>query len=421
MTRSPISLRASILGAALCAFVAIAGGGAGAARAQAADAKAETIRPEVAKALQPAEEMIKAKKFQEALLAIAEAERIPDRTPFENYFIDRLRGAAALGAGDTALAARSLEASIASGRLSPQEQLSFIRALVGIHFKAGDYPKAATWAARYFKDGGTDVQQRSVLIRALYLSDNCAEAVKELRIDVEASEKAGPPPQEQLQMLLGCYSKMNDPAGVAFALDKLLAYYPTKEYWSDAIRRVEAKPGFADGLALDALRLRQATGTLTSASQYLAMAQLALKAGLPAEAKRAADQGFAAGVLGTGPDADAERRVRDVAARQMADDEKLLVQNAKDATAAKDGVGLVNVGFALVTTGQYDKGIAMMEQGIARGGLRRPDDVRLHLAIAYLAGGQKAKAVETFKSVQGGDGTAELARLWTIHAQRPAS
>ena len=54
-----------------------------------------------------------------------------------------------------------------------------------------------------------------------------------------------------------------------------------------------------------------------------------------------------------------------------------------------------------------------------KGGLRRPDDAKLHLAIAYLGAGQKAQAVRAFQDVGGTDGTAELARLWSIYAQRP--
>ncbi len=96
----------------------------------------------------------------------------------------------------------------------------------------------------------------------------------------------------------------------------------------------------------------------------------------------------------------------------------MLAQNAKDAAAAKDGNALVNVGWAMASAGQYDKGTALMEQGIQKGGITRLEEARLHLAIAYLAAGQKAKAIAAFKSVQGGDATADLARLWLIHAQR---
>ena len=67
--------------------------------------------------------------------------------------------------------------------------------------------------------------------------------------------------------------------------------------------------------------------------------------------------------------------------------------------------------------GRVDKGIALMEQGIAKGGLKRADDARLHLALAYLQSGSKDKAVEAFKSARSSDGVANLARLWLILAR----
>ena len=63
--------------------------------------------------------------------------------------------------------------------------------------------------------------------------------------------------------------------------------------------------------------------------------------------------------------------------------------------------------------GQFDKGIALIQQGIAKGGHKHVDDARLHLGIAYLRAGNKAKANEAFRSVKGTDGPAYLARLWT--------
>ena len=95
-----------------------------------------------------------------------------------------------------------------------------------------------------------------------------------------------------------------------------------------------------------------------------------------------------------------------------------LPAKCQAAGATEDSVALVNVGWAMASAGQYDKGTALMEQGIQKGGITRLEEARLHLAIAYLAAGQKAKAIAAFKSVQGGDATADLARLWLIHAQR---
>jgi len=41
-----------------------------------------------------------------------------------------------------------------------------------------------------------------------------------------------------------------------------------------------------------------------------------------------------------------------------------------------------------------------MEQGLAKGGLKHPDDARLHLGQAYLLAGKTHSAAKVFKSVQ---------------------
>lgn len=385
-------------------------------------AKPEAMRPEVAKPVQAAEELIAAKKFPEALVKLREAEGIADRSPYENYAIERTRGVAAAGSDDMATSVKAFEAVLATGKTPPADYPRIVDALARTYFRMGDYPKAAAWAERSVKEGGSDPQMNVLRVKALYLAGDYATTATELRPMIDADEKAGtPPPLEQLQLLASSYVKLNDNAGYVAALEKLLAHYPKKEYWADAIRRVETKPGFAEALLLDVLRLQAATGSLSTAAQYMAMAQLALKAGFPAEARRIVDQGFASGVLGAGPDAELQRRLRDTAAKQVAEDERMLVQNAKDAGAANDGTPLVNVGYAMVSAGQFDKGLALMEQGLEKGVGSRPEAAKLHLAIAYLAAGQKAKAIAMFKSVQGSDGTTDLARLWLIHAQRSSS
>ena len=66
-----------------------------------------------------------------------------------------------------------------------------------------------------------------------------------------------------------------------------------------------------------------------------------------------------------------------------------------------------------MTDGQYDRGIALIEAGLAKGGLKYPEEAKLHLGMAYHKAGNKAKAAEVLKTVQGNDGAVELARYWT--------
>ncbi|HWI11610.1 MAG TPA: hypothetical protein VNU48_09795, partial [Burkholderiaceae bacterium] len=151
---------------------------------------------------------------------------------------------------------------------------------------------------------------------------------------------------------------------------------------------------------------------------FMEMAQLASEAGFPIEARKILDEGFATNVLGTGPDAVRQKRLRDTTTKQAAEDAKELAQGRGPSAAAKDGTGSVNVGLDYVINGQFDKGLPMMEQGVAKGGLKQPNDAKLRLGMAYFLAGQKDKAIEVLKAVQGADGTADLARLWILHAQR---
>jgi len=379
------------------------------------------FRPEILTPLKAAEELIRAGKFGEALVKLREADAVPARTATENVAIERMRAIAASGAGDVPTAIRSFETVLAAGGLTPAERTKMIEVLAQLYYQAKDYPKAASWASRYVSEGGPNADVRGLMIQSQVQAGDCANASRELRALIDADTKSGgTPAQDQLQLLTNCYAKLGDDAGYAFALEKLLASYPKKEYWADAIRRVESKSSFANYNTLDLLRLRHATGTLDGTPSYATMTRLALDAGLPAEAKRISDEGFASGALGTGADADAQKRLRDTAAKQVVEDQKQLPQSARAASASGDGNALVNVGFAYVSGGQFDTGIPMMEQGIAKGGLRRPDEAKLHLGIAYLSAGRKADAVRTFQGVGGADGTAELARLWLIFAQRPS-
>ncbi len=385
--------------------------------APSARAEGESVRPEVGKPLQAAQEAMKAKKFQEALAKVREADGVAGKTPYEAFIIERMRGSAAAGAGDNEAAAKSFEAVIASGRLPAGEQLKLIEALAGTYYRAKDFAKAQHWAQRYFKDGGTSSSMRTLLGQMQFMSGDYAASAKELSAEVAAAEAAGnAPAEDRLQLLANCYLKLNDKAGYAATMEKLVAYHPKKEYWADLLNRLQRKQGFSNRLTLDVYRLMQATGNLQATADYMEMAQLALQAGVPAEAKRVVDEGYAKSLLGAGAEADRHKRLRDLANKQTADEQKAAAETEKQALAAKDGNALVSLGAAYCAARHFDKGIPLIEKGIAKGELKRPDEAKLHLGLAHLQAGNKAKAVQILRSVRGADGSADLARLWAISA-----
>ena len=382
----------------------------------------ETLRPEIGKPLQAAQELIKAQRYREALAKVREAEAVGARNANETFLIERMRIAAASGAGDVDTAARSFEALNGSGRISAADKIRMVESIAVGYYRAQQYPKAMQWSQRYFKEGGTSGAIRTMLIQSQYLSGDFAGASKELIAEINAAERAGQPPAEdRLKLLLNAATKQNDNNAYVFAVEKLVTYYPKKEYWVDLMSRMQRKPTFSDRLALDAYRLSLATGSMTQAGRLHGDGP-ARPAGRPAEREQAGGrQGLrqqrprhrrrkpsGTSVCVTWSPSGSPRRA---AARAA---------NEKEALAAKSGDPLVAAGMNLVYSGQAAKGVQMMQQGIAKGGMKRLEDAKLHLGIAQLIAGDKAKAQATFKTVQGTDGTADLARLWMLHARRSA-
>jgi tetratricopeptide (TPR) repeat protein len=382
------------------------------ARAQ----KADAVRPEVGKPLQDAQNFSKSGRHREALAKVSEADAVGNKTPNEVFLVQRMRASVATAAGDNDTAIKAYEAVLASGRVSGRELQQILQAIAVGQYKNKEYAKAAQSSQRYFKEGGSDPAMRTVLLQSYFLGNDCGSVNKMLGgVGEEANGRK--PTEEELQILANCYLKQHDTGGYVGAIEKLVVHYPKKEYWTDLLSRVQKKPGFSDRLGVHVYRLRFATGNITTAGDYMEMAQLAVQAGTPGEARTVMEKGYASGILGTGKDAERHGRLRDLVNKAIADSQRSREQDEKDALAAKDGNDLVKVGLSYAYEGKADKGLPLVEQGIKKGGLRRPEDAKLRLGEAQLFAGRKAQAVQTLREVKGSDGTADIARLWVLNAR----
>ena len=378
-------------------------------------ALAQALRPDVAKPLQQASELLKAGKAKEALAKVREADAAPNKTAAEQLTIDRMRGAAAQRAGDYATTIQAFEAVYASGKLSPAEQVQVAESLAYAYAQTNNVPKAQAWIAKAQQGGSSSPQLKQLLAWLQGQTGDYAAIARDAAAAVATAEQSGQRPSEaDLLRLADAQARGNLP-GYNATLEKLLTYYPKKDYWAAVLGRLPRKPGFADRYALDVLRLKLASGTMSQTDDFMEMAQLALQAGYPAEAKKIVERGYASGALGSGAEADRHKRLRDLTDKQLAESSAGLAARAADAANAKDGNALVQVGTVYVSMGEVDKGLALIEQGIAKGGLKRPEDAKLRLGLAQQHSAKaKPKAVQTLKSVQGNDGSADIARLWIL-------
>jgi hypothetical protein len=379
----------------------------------------EAMRAEVGKIVQQAGDLYRAKKYRDALAKLQETDRVGNKTGNETFTIERMRLSVASAAGDNDAVIRSGEIIVVANKLPSKDQLQLILVLANSYFKANNYAKAAKMYERYFSEGGTDGSARQYMIQAKSLGGDSAGALKETKAEIQAAEKAGRvPSQSTLDTYAYAVQKSGDKAAYLATLEKLVMYYGKKEYWVNLLNSVERKPDFSSRLTMDLYRLKLAVGELKKTSDFMEMAQIAIQDGNSAEALKIIEQGYKSGILGVGPEAARHGRLKDLANKRLAESKSARTALEADALKNNDGMALANLGFAYATGGEYDKGISLMEQGVKKDNLKHPDDANLHLGMAYLMAGKKAAGLKTLKAVQGKDGTADLARFWTIYANQ---
>ena len=398
------------------------------AHAQKADApaaaQANTVRPELYKLIDSAQvqQLVAAKNVTELKNRVAQAEALPNKTPYETYAVNRVKMVTASVAGDNATLTTAIEDVLKSGFEPKDSQAKMVLAIADVRYKEQNYPAAVEQLKRYEALGGDMTAARPLLVRAMYLGKDYAGAKTQLQQIVADNEKAGKTPtQEDLKLLLSAAHESKDTATYNTAVEKMVAYYPTDEYWSELIRvGVIKKPGFSQDNFMTVLRLEFAALKTLREEDYIDLAETALRDGFPTEAKNVLDAGYAAGVLGKGANAKAHGQLRDRANKGAADDAKNIASGEASAAKAKTGAGLVNLGWAYSTMGQHDKGIGFIQQGIAKGGLKQPDEAKLRLGAAQAKAGRKDEAIKTFESVKAGGGLSDAARLWITLLNKPA-
>jgi hypothetical protein len=374
------------------------------------------VRPEVAKPMQQASELLKGGKAAQALAKVKEAEAVPNKNPAEQLLVLRMKGSAAQRAGDSGTAIQAFEAAIGTGRLSGPEQAQLSESIAFAYSQQKNWGKVSEWAQKAKAAGGGSAQLNQLLAYVQSQSGDYNAVLREAQGAVTAAEQAGrKPAEDDLLRLADAQNRTNNKGGYSSTLEKLVVHYPKKDYWSAHLANLQRKPGFSDRLGLDVMRLKLKQGLITKSDEYMEMAQLAMQAGLPTEAKSIMDKGYAAGALGTGAEADRQKRLRDLILKTESETNGALEKSAAEAAAQKDGNDLVKAGMVYASRGEAAKAIGLLEQGIAKGQLRRPDDAKLRLGLAQLMNAAtRTKGLQTLKSIDAKDGTSDIARLWAL-------
>jgi len=371
-----------------------------------------TVRPELVKPLQTAQQALTDKQFAAALEQLKPLLQTQNLTPAELSVLRRLLAVGAMGEKDWTLAIDHLQALLQTPDLPVADRRAFQESLMNAAQQKQDYPRLIETARQYLQEGGTNASIRPALIQALALTQQHAEVIREvqekMRLDAAAGQKT---PESQMRLMAVSYRQLKDDAGYRATLKQLLAAYPSRDYWVEVAGRMITQPGFNNRFELDVFRLLEQSGNLQEPVDYTEMAGVALRVGLPAEALRVLNQGFEKGVLGRGAEAAAHQKLRAEAQAKVREDEKGFVQLEK---SARDGNTLASVADVHASRQNWAAANAAYEKALQAGGLRREQEVRLHYAISLFRSDQKARAQEQLQAITGDATAVELASLWAL-------
>jgi hypothetical protein len=385
--------------------------------ALAADAPAgPQVSKTVAKPLKAAQEALAAKKLDEALAHVREAQGAAgDKTAYDSYVMNILLFQIYQQKQDMGDAIPVLQAAAQSQYASPDQQKLWLKNIALYYFQQKDYAKSLDVADQAVKHGVNDLDTLGLIAKAQYLSGKYKEAATTMQDVVSKQDK---PDEESLKLLWQFDLKANDDAGAAKTVEKLVTYYPKPEYWANALAplvRMDIKDAH---LQLNVYRLMADVGVLKLPSDFAEMAEIALDAGYPGETQNVLQQAFAKNVFVEQRDKDRYQHLLDGAKQRAANDQAQLATVEQTAAGAATGDPLVQLGAAYISYGQNDKAVAAITKGIAKGGLKSSDEANLLLGIAQLRQRNGGAAQQAFDKVAASSngGYARLGKLWALRA-----
>jgi tetratricopeptide (TPR) repeat protein len=374
------------------------------------------VSKSVAKPLKAAQEALQAKKLDEALAHVREAQGASgDKSAYDSYVMNILLFQIYQQKQDMADAIPVLQSASQSQYATAEQQKVWLKNIALYYFQQKDYPKALEVADQAVKHGVNDLDTLGLIAKAEYLTGKYKDAAAEMQEIVGKQDK---PDEESLKLLWQFDLKANDDAGAAKAVEKLVTYYPKPEYWANALAplvRMDIKDAH---LQLNVYRLMNDVGVLKLPSDYAEMAEIALDAGYPGETQNVLQQAFAKNVFVEQRDKDRYQHLLEGAKQRAAKDQAQLATVEQTAAAAPNGDALVQLGAAYISYGQNDKAVAAISKGIAKGGLKSPDEANLLLGLAQLRQKNNSAAQQAFDKVasSSNNGYARLGKLWALRA-----
>jgi uncharacterized protein HemY len=220
-------------------------------------------------------------------------------------------------------------------------------------------------------------------------------------------EKDKIPKEQWYNLARFLYFEKNDVNKTVDTLETLLKYYPKKQYWVQLSHMYGEQKKETDQLS--AMETAYVQGMLDKGTEQVTMAYLFLNGDVPYKAAKVMDKGLKDGSI-EGKSKNWE--IAGSAWRQAQEVDKSIPAMEQAAAKSDTGELYARLGNIYLDGDQYQKAITAINKGLSRGGVKRPDNARLILGMAYFNTQQYDKAREAFKAAGRDERSAKYASQW---------
>lgn len=252
-----------------------------------------------------------------------------------------------------------------------------------------------------------------LLSQGYYQLKDYDKALQNVVTAIDMYEAAGKLPKEQWYNLARfLYFDKGDTDNALATLTVLLKYYPKKQYWVQASHLYGEKKDDAKQLAMMETAYEQ--GMLDKSTDLVTMAYLYLNAEVPFPAARVMEKGFKAEII---EEKSKNYELAGSAWRQAQETQKSIPMMEKAAAKSDDGELYTRLGNVYLDGDQFQQAVDAINKGLSKGGVKRPDQARLALGMAYFNLGDYTAARKVFRVAAKDDRSKKYANQWLKYIQ----
>ena len=234
------------------------------------------------------------------------------------------------------------------------------------------------------------------------------KSLTNIQIAIDREEAAGKLPKEQWYNLARFIHFDRDNYRAALdILEILIMYYPKKQYWVQASHLYGEEKDEARQLAL--LEATYEQNLLDRGQDIVLIAQLYLNAEVPFSAAMAMEKGLADDLV---EKESKNYELAGVAWRQAQEVEKSLPMLEAAAAKSEKGELFARLGNVYLDVDKNKQAVEALRKGLDKGGVKRPDQARLALGMAYFNLGDFNAARRAFREARKDQRARSYADQW---------